>query len=153
MNRLGLAVYLSACAVIVAMATGFVAFDIWRKSGWTWPEADNAVATPGTRQPSPQPEIRRYVAFVTVTNTALRVTVTTGIRYDSSSSRRIERQWCYAHPVKSDSGGLAYRLDIGWRDAKGPLNKNAFSAQALSQFGLSRAEASSLINDCRFRAP
>lgn len=147
MNRLQTASYAMAFALIGLLSAGFILFDLARKSGWDWWDVLATVPAVSGRQD----EIRKYVEFVTVVNETLRLKVVTGIRFNNSLSRKVEAQWCYAHPLSPGTGGLNYRLEIAETDASGRIEADRHSAQALSQFGLSSGQARTLVKDCRFR--
>lgn len=149
MTRLRSLLYVSGCAMILATAVGFIAYDLARKSGWSWLDAFTGISSAGTRQG----DIRKYVEFVTTKHKTLPLKIITGIRFDDSTNRAIDAQWCYAEPIRLEAGGLAYRLDLVDAKANGLVTAKTFSAQALSQFHLSQDQARALITYCRFRKP
>jgi len=94
-------------------------------------------------------EVRQYSEFVTVKHPSLTLSITTGIRYDNSTTQKIVAQWCYAHKHKKD--GLSNHLTI--REIKNGKSKSfaPYSVQTLRELGLTQAQAKILSSFCRFK--
>lgn len=146
-RAIALCAYGTLGGAVAVISIALVLYDIlqWANSnhpGRFWPSRDKAAAAD---------EVRHYSEFVTVKHSALNLKITTGIRYDSSTVRNVEAQWCYAQLGKGARSGFALHLNI--QEIKGGKTQTfaPYPMQTLREFGLTPAQASGLKSYCRFK--
>tara|TARA_A100001201_G_C4003069_1_gene175156 strand:- start:63 stop:575 length:513 start_codon:yes stop_codon:yes gene_type:complete len=96
-------------------------------------------------------EVHQYTEFITVQHSTLKLSITTGIRYDDSTNQNIVAQWCYAMRGKTANDGFAVHLTIQ-KINNGKITKyTPYSVQTLRKLNLTQNQAQGLSKYCRFK--
>ncbi|WP_127599592.1 hypothetical protein [Nitratireductor alexandrii] len=134
----------------IALIASLIGADLIVASGGDWRGWLRTLWYGERASASGQPDIVNYVEFTTVTAETLEFT--TGVRFASSSDRRIVRQWCYVREANALPGAATHMLELAARDETGTHSPNLFTTFNLGPFGLTEAEALDLTRrHCRFR--
>lgn len=95
--------------------------------------------------------VRHYSEFVTVKHPTLGLTVTTGIKYENSTTKKIDSQWCYVQRTKSSKDGLSSHLSLSKIDNGKVKNFAPYSVQTLRELGITQQQAKTLLGSCQFK--
>lgn len=138
-----------ACGMMVLSVAAFIGMDLLRASGFDWQSWMSEIKT-AVSEYRKRDEIRNYVEFIKVDFRDLQIW--TGIRFDSSSSRKIEQQWCYLEHISQPKRAARTRLDLVVINGDGKKTIHTYSMAALNSFGLNQDDFAGLITShCRFQ--
>lgn len=146
-RKLSTALHGAVGGAVAGTAVTLVVMDILRGGGFELPEwvRELELINPAARD-----EIREYVQFTKVPYSIFQE-VTTGIQYDTSNNRAIEKQWCYLTDIYVVGGRHAI-LELAGAEGNAAPEPRTFSESALEDFELTEAQALGLIQThCRFQ--